>query len=76
MAPATRTRRSPEEARAVILRAAESLLADRGPDGVGLKDVAVRAGVSHALVTHYFGTIDALIDAALEAHAAEQRHPQ
>ena len=48
-------------------------MADRGPDAVGLKDVAAKAGVSHALVTHYFGTIDNLVDAALEAHAAEQR---
>jgi AcrR family transcriptional regulator len=46
----------------------------RGPDSVGLKDVARQAGVSHALVTHYFGTIDALIDAALATHAERQRH--
>lgn len=44
-----------------------------GPDAIGLKEVAAQAGVSHALVTHYFGTIDALIDTALEHHAGEQR---
>jgi len=49
------------------------MLAHVGPDAVGLKDVAREASVSHALVTHYFGTIDAVIDAALEAHANEQR---
>jgi AcrR family transcriptional regulator len=68
-----RKRRSPEEARELILGACQKLLADRGPDAVGLKDVASQAGVSHALVTHYFGTIDALIDAAIEAYAGAQR---
>lgn len=68
-----RTRRTPDEARALILDAATTLLGDRGPDSVGLKDVARAAGVSHALVTHYFGTIDALIDAALASHAEKQR---
>ena len=33
---------------------------------VGLKDVAREAGVSHALVTHYFGTYAALVEATLE----------
>lgn len=70
---APRIRRSPEAARALLLSAAQKLLAHSGPDAVGLKDVAREAGVSHALVTHYFGTIDALVDAALEAHANEQR---
>lgn len=66
-------RRSPEEARRTILGAAMELLADRGPDAVGLKDVAKRAGVSHALVSHYFGTYDALVEAAFSAHLTDQR---
>ncbi|MFO0549879.1 MAG: TetR/AcrR family transcriptional regulator [Polyangiaceae bacterium] len=68
-----RVRRSPEEAKTLILASCQKLLASRGPDGVGLVDVARDAGVSHALVTHYFGTIDALIDEALEAHAESER---
>jgi len=36
------------------------------PDQVGLKEVAREAGVSHALITHYFGTYAGLIEAALE----------
>jgi AcrR family transcriptional regulator len=30
---------------------------------VGLRDVAAEAGVSHGLITHYFGTYDALVEA-------------
>ena len=61
-----RTRRSPEEARALILEAAERVFATHLPDVVGLKEVAREAGVSHALVTHYFGTYAALVEATLE----------
>jgi AcrR family transcriptional regulator len=71
--PPARRRRTPEEARRLILDATARLLGERGPDAVGLKDVAAEAGVSHALVTHYFGTVDALIDAALEEHAQIHR---
>jgi len=70
---AARRRRTPEEARRLILDATGRLVAAQGPEGVGLKDVATEAGVSHALVTHYFGTVDALIDAALEEIAETQR---
>lgn len=68
-----RVRRDPEEARAHILAAAQAVFAERGPDRVGLKEVARAAGVSHALVSHYFGTFDALVESALEAHAITVR---
>jgi TetR/AcrR family transcriptional regulator, repressor for neighboring sulfatase len=68
-----RVRRDPAEARALILEAAERVLAVRGPDAVGLKDVARAAGVSHALVTHYFGTYDKLVEATMEAFADRAR---
>ncbi|NNC00309.1 TetR/AcrR family transcriptional regulator [Corallococcus exiguus] len=58
---APRKRRTPEEARDAILQAAEPLLVEQGPDKVGLQAVAKAAGVSHALVTHYFGTYEALV---------------
>jgi AcrR family transcriptional regulator len=60
-APVRRKRRTPEEAREAILQAAEPLLVEQGPDRVGLQAVAKAAGVSHALVTHYFGTYEALV---------------
>jgi TetR/AcrR family transcriptional regulator, repressor for neighboring sulfatase len=64
-APARRTRRTPEEARANILDAAERVFATRTPDVVGLKEVAQEAAVTHGLITHYFGTYEALVDEAL-----------
>ena len=69
-----RLRRDPEAARALILNAAERLFGARGPDAVGLKDVAREAGVSHALVSHYFGTYTALVDAVLERRAEQIRN--
>lgn len=68
-----RVRRSPDEARELILAAARTLLAERGPDAVGLKDVARVAGVSHGLVSHYFGTYGTLVEAVMSAHQASIR---
>jgi TetR/AcrR family transcriptional regulator, repressor for neighboring sulfatase len=61
-----RIRRNPEEARELILDAADRVFATKLPDVAGLKDVAKAAGVTHGLVTHYFGTYDALVEATLE----------
>jgi AcrR family transcriptional regulator len=60
-----RVRRSPEDARQHILDAAVRTLSKHGPAACGLKDVAAAAGVSHALITHYFGTYEALAKAAV-----------
>jgi AcrR family transcriptional regulator len=72
-APPPRARREPEEAKGLIVDAAERVFAERGPDAVGLKDVAREAGVSHALVSHYFGTFEGLVDAVLERHTTRLR---
>jgi TetR/AcrR family transcriptional regulator, repressor for neighboring sulfatase len=69
-----RVRRSPDEAREHILASAATVLAQKGPDGAGLKDVARQAGVSHALVSHYFGTYDALVEAVMSWHQASIRN--
>lgn len=66
-------RRPPEEARREILEAATRVFRDHHPDEVGLKEVAREAGVSHALVTHYFGSFGGLIDAALESRVVALR---
>lgn len=68
-----RRRREPEAARGEILDAAEGLLAERPPDDVGLADIARGAGVSHALVSHYFGTYVGVVDAVLERRRAAVR---
>ena len=65
-----RRRRAPEVARQELLAAAERVFGRAQPDEVGLKEVAREAGVSHALVTHYFGTYAGLIEAALERGSA------
>jgi len=69
----TRRRRDPEEARGEILDAADRLLAERPPDAVGLADIAREAGVSHALVSHYFGTYVGVVDAVLARRRAAVR---
>jgi AcrR family transcriptional regulator len=66
MAETGRRRRSPDEARLELLTAAAALIARRGPDGVGLRQVAEAVGVSHGLVTHYFGTYSALVRQVLQ----------
>lgn len=68
-----RVRRSPEEARTLILDAAERVFAGHLPDAVGLKEIAGEAGVSHALVTHYFGTYAKLVESALERRFTKVR---
>lgn len=68
-----RRRRSPEVARQEILDAAERVYVEFQPDQVGLKDIAKEAGVSHALITHYFGTYAGLIEAVLERRIQKLR---
>lgn len=62
-ARAKRVRRKPEEARALILDAAEKSMAEQGPAGLRLQDVARVAGVSHPTVLHYFGSREGLVRA-------------
>lgn len=68
-----RRRRSPELARTELLDAAERLFRELPPDRVGLKDIGREADVSHALVTHYFGTYDGLVEAVFERRTVQLR---
>src|SRR5438105_1111177 len=68
-----RVRRTPEDARALIMDATEGLFRTKLPDTVGLAAVARAAGVSHALVSHYYGTYEALVEAALERRVSRVR---
>ena len=48
-----------------ILDAAEELFAAEGPETVSVRDIAARAGVSHALVHRYLGKKTEIYDAVL-----------
>ena len=63
--PKPRQRRSPEDARTLILDAADRVFREQLPDAVGLREIAAAAGVSHGLVTHYFATYDGLVTAVI-----------
>ncbi len=58
-----RVRRKPEEARALILDAAEKSMVADGPAGIRLQDVAKAAGVSHPTILHHFGSREGLVRA-------------
>lgn len=60
-----------EATRRKVLGAASVLFAEHGLDGVSVRDVARDAGVSLGLVHHYFGSKDALYQAAIAAMYAE-----
>ncbi|MFI6517514.1 TetR/AcrR family transcriptional regulator [Spirillospora sp. NPDC050679] len=64
MAP--RIRRSPAEARRLILEAAERLLATGGVAAVQVRAVAAQVGVTDAAVNHHFGSRDQLLAALLK----------
>ncbi|MEM7218121.1 MAG: TetR/AcrR family transcriptional regulator [Pseudomonadota bacterium] len=55
MSSTPRKRRTPEQARALILDAAEARLRRLGLDGLNVTGVAEDAGLSHASVIHHFG---------------------
>ena len=56
--------------RASLLSAAEAVLAERGAQGLTLRDVARAAGVSHGAPYHHFASLDELL-AAVAQHGFE-----
>jgi len=62
---AKRVRRTPEEARRLILDAAQARLAQTGPDGLRLQDIAADAGISHPSILHHFGSREGLVRALI-----------
>ena len=58
-----RQRRTPEEARRLILEAAQALIVTTGPEGLRLQDIAAAAGISHPLILHHFGSREGLVRA-------------
>ncbi|WP_306361998.1 TetR/AcrR family transcriptional regulator [Nocardia sp. CC227C] len=62
---ASRIRRAPDEARRLILDAAERLLAEGGVAAVQVRAVATTVGMTDAGVNHHFGNRDRLLEALL-----------
>jgi AcrR family transcriptional regulator len=58
-----RARRTPEEARRLILDAAQAAIARTGPEGLRLQEIAAAAGISHPLILHHFGSRAGLVRA-------------
>jgi TetR/AcrR family transcriptional regulator, repressor for neighboring sulfatase len=69
--PVKRVRRTPEEARRLILDVAQARIARTGPEGLRLQDIAAEAGISHPTILHHFGSREGLVR-ALTNEAAEE----
>jgi AcrR family transcriptional regulator len=70
---AKRLRRTPEEARRLILETAQALIASTGPQGLRLQDIATAAGISHPLILHHFGNREGLVRALTRQAVVELR---
>jgi AcrR family transcriptional regulator len=68
-----RARRTPEEARRLILETAQELIARAGPEGLRLQEIAAAAGISHPLILHHFGSREGLVRALTQQAVAELR---
>ncbi len=61
-----RARRTPEEARALILDTAERRLAELGLEGLNVVGLSRAAGISHATLLHHFGSADGMRQALVQ----------
>jgi AcrR family transcriptional regulator len=57
--------------RRALLDAARAVLREQGPDACSLREVARRAGVSHAAPYHHFPSREALLGALADEAFAE-----
>ncbi len=72
-APATHTRKRPDERRAEIVREAAHVALADGLERVTLRAVAERLGVRPGLISHYFPVAEDLVIAAFVQAVAEER---
>jgi len=70
---AKRVRRSAEEARKLILDAAERRLAKQGPEGIRLQDIARDCGISHPAILHHFESREGLVRALIARTSGQLR---
>lgn len=61
----TRQRHAPEIRRALILEAAQDIIAEQGYAAASARTVAARCGISPGTLTYHFSSIDSLLGAAL-----------
>lgn len=73
MTSAKRIRRAPEEARRLILDAAEACMGKAGPAGLRLQEVAEAAGFSHPTILHHFESREGLIRAVHQRSLGQLR---
>jgi AcrR family transcriptional regulator len=59
-----------DQVRTAVLAATRDLVAERGPDGFSVREIAARAGVNHALVHRHFGTKSDVLKEMLAMDAA------
>lgn len=69
-----RQRRSAEEAHEQILDAADRRLAESGPSGIRLQEIAADVGVSHPTILHHFGSREGLVQAVVQRALAGLQH--
>ncbi|MBN2556597.1 MAG: TetR/AcrR family transcriptional regulator [Anaerolineales bacterium] len=55
------------DTRAILMKKALTLFADRGYDAVGVQEIVTEAGVTKPTLYHYFGSKRGLLDALLES---------
>jgi AcrR family transcriptional regulator len=67
----TGRRRDAAATKAALLAAARALFAERGFEQTTVRDIAARAGANQALLFRYFGSKDALFQAAMTVPGAE-----
>jgi AcrR family transcriptional regulator len=65
-------RKSPEDRREELVRAAIALVARKGFAAVTLRDVAAEVGVAHGLIRHYFPSREALLAAAFDTAVRDE----
>lgn len=70
---AKRVRRSADEARRLILDAAEERLAAQGPEGIRLQDIARDVGISHPAILHHFESREGLVCALIARTSTQLR---
>jgi AcrR family transcriptional regulator len=68
---ATRLRLTAEARRALILKAAQDIIAEQGYPAATARTVAARCGISPGTLTYHFPSIDSLLGAALREASVE-----